>query len=237
VPTKPRPKAPATPSPTAAGGRRPRATGHPPTPGGTLELRRQPRQERALQTIHAVLQAAGAEIAEGGLDRLTTKRIAAAAGLSVGAVYEYFPNKETIVSELLKGWLARVYKAIDSVHPRHGQQLDLLNYLNLQVDQAAPVYEDQPGLGALFNMIDAMPALRAVIEQHDDAVVDSVASALRALVPQADPAEVATAARCIPIICHQLLSTAIVYRLGEQERLIKYLRVCLMAIASRLLTA
>jgi AcrR family transcriptional regulator len=237
VSTKPKPPEPTAPRAGATKPRAARANPKQNAPAGGLELRRQPTQERALQTMDAVLRAAGAEIAEGGLDRLTTKRIAAAAGLSVGAVYEYFPNKEAIVSELLKGWLVRVYEAVDSVHPRHGQPLDLLSYLNLQVDQAAPIYEDQPGLGALFNMIDAMPALREVIAQHDADVVDSVASALLSFVPHADPAEVAAAARCIPIICHQLLSTAIVYRLGERERLIKYLRVCLMAMASRLLTA
>ena len=65
-----------------------------------LAPRRRPAQMRALQTVDLVLEAAASEIEREGLDKLTTKRIAAAAGLSVGALYEYFPNKQAVVHAL-----------------------------------------------------------------------------------------------------------------------------------------
>ena len=85
------------------------------TPSHQTELspRRLPTQERARQTVEQVLFAAGAEIERAGLDKLTTKRIAAAAGLSVGAVYEYFPNKQSIVHALADQWLGKLSEAID----------------------------------------------------------------------------------------------------------------------------
>ena len=121
-------------------------------------MRRQPSQDRAHATIDAVLKAAETEIDQGGLDQLTTKRIAATAGLSVGAVYEYFPNKEAILAELVTRWLSRVYEVLDSVHPRHGGGLDIISYLVTQSERATRLYEDQPGLGALLGW-QALPSI------------------------------------------------------------------------------
>jgi AcrR family transcriptional regulator len=211
----------------------PQSTRKPKQPA--LVQRRRPTQARAHNTVEAVLRAAGAEIERAGLDKLTTKNIAAAAGLSVGGVYEYFPNKESILSALAAQWMERVLQAIDSVHPRHGGTRDLLNYLNEQMLLVARLYEDQPGLGALIDMLSAIPALRDLTQRHDTDVTASVASALSHYAPQASSARVADAARSISLICHAILSAALVHRSGDREQLMMNLRICLMAIASHLL--
>lgn len=197
-------------------------------------MRREPSQERARQTIDSVLRAAGREIEEGGLDRLTTKRIAATAGLSVGAVYEYFPNKEAIVAALMSRWMDAVFEAIDSARPRGDGGADLFTYMNVVLDRVIALHEGQPGLGALFGMLTAMPALREIDRQHDDRVSQSIASALAHFVPHADRAEVAAASCAIPLICHAILAETIVYQVGDRVRMLNNLRVCVMAILSRL---
>src|SRR3979490_2979293 len=60
-----------------------------------LDMRRHPSQARGQRTLGTVLDAAVALLARGGVERATTRRIALAAGVSIGAVYEYFPNKES----------------------------------------------------------------------------------------------------------------------------------------------
>jgi AcrR family transcriptional regulator len=62
--------------------------------------RRVPRQERAERTVAAVLDAAAAEIAEVGYESATMTAIADRAGASIGAVYQYFPNKAALVEAL-----------------------------------------------------------------------------------------------------------------------------------------
>lgn len=133
-------------------------------------MRREPSQDRAAQTIELVLLATGGEIEQGGLDRLTTKRIAATAGLSVGAVYEYLPNKEAIVAALIHRWMDAIFEAVDSARPKNGKGLDLLTYMNGVLDRVIPLYDEQPGLGALFGMLTTVPALREFSPQHDDRV-------------------------------------------------------------------
>lgn len=200
-----------------------------------LARRRLPTQERARATVDLVLDTAAAEIERNGLDGLTTKRIAAAAGLSVGALYEYFPNKEAIVHALADAWLRKVRGAIDSPHPRHGGARDVFSYLNDQFSLVAKLYEGSPGLGALIPMLTAVPDLAALGRAHDETVAANVASGLAHYAPKATPAALDAAARCIGILCHDVLCAALVYRAAPAELLYANLRACLVAIATPLI--
>lgn len=64
--------------------------------------RRRPQQERARQTVDAIVEAAGRVIADAGLDQATTSRIARVAGVSIGSLYQYFPGKEALLSSLIR---------------------------------------------------------------------------------------------------------------------------------------
>jgi len=61
--------------------------------------RRQPRQARSRDTVDALLEAAARVFRREGW-RATTNRIAAEAGVSVGSLYEYFPNKQALLTAL-----------------------------------------------------------------------------------------------------------------------------------------
>lgn len=71
------------------------------TLGPHLRPRKQPRQRRAHETRARILDAARLVFEEHGYAHGTTNRIAAAAGLSVGSLYQYFPNKDAILVELV----------------------------------------------------------------------------------------------------------------------------------------
>ncbi len=62
--------------------------------------RKSPRQARARGTVDAILFAAAHILKTEGQARLSTNRIAALAGVSIGSVYQYFPNKQAIVESL-----------------------------------------------------------------------------------------------------------------------------------------
>ncbi|WP_436534445.1 TetR/AcrR family transcriptional regulator [Actinoplanes sp. HUAS TT8] len=65
------------------------------------EPRRRPRQVRAELTRHRILTAAAHVFTEYGYAAGTTNRIAEQARVSVGSLYQYFPNKDAILAELL----------------------------------------------------------------------------------------------------------------------------------------
>ena len=67
--------------------------------------RKQPRQHRSRQTRQRILDAAARVFADHGYAAGTTNRIAERAGLSIGSLYQYFPNKDVILVELMTAHL------------------------------------------------------------------------------------------------------------------------------------
>lgn len=199
-----------------------------------LAPRRQPNQSRAKDTVKAVLSAAGEAIEHEGLERLTTKRIADAAGISVGTLYEYFPNKQAIIFALADNWMRQVFEVIDELHPSRGGARDMLSYLGTQIDQMVETYKRQPGLSALITMLTSAPTLRDAVRQHDERIAASVASALGFFVPGAPRDRVLATSRSISIIAHEMLSEAIVRKAPDGPLLIENLKICAFALASRL---
>ena len=65
-----------------------------------ITTRKQPKQARSAELVTAVLEAAAQVLAEVGAQRFTTARVADRAGVSVGSLYQYFPNKAAILFRL-----------------------------------------------------------------------------------------------------------------------------------------
>ncbi|MBS1767982.1 MAG: TetR/AcrR family transcriptional regulator [Acidobacteria bacterium] len=62
--------------------------------------RKSPRQTRSKETVEVLLTAAARILTTEGFEALTTNRVASVAGVSVGSLYQYFPNKEALVRAL-----------------------------------------------------------------------------------------------------------------------------------------
>jgi AcrR family transcriptional regulator len=65
-----------------------------------ISSRKQPKQARSAQLVADILTAAAQVLARDGAHRFTTARVAEKAGVSVGSLYQYFPNKEAILFRL-----------------------------------------------------------------------------------------------------------------------------------------
>src|ERR1700712_338998 len=66
----------------------------------TISSRKEPRQTRSTGLVADILEAATRVLAEEGARRFTTARVAERAGVSVGSLYQYFPNKAAILFRL-----------------------------------------------------------------------------------------------------------------------------------------
>ena len=74
---------------------------------GRLLPRKKPRQERSAVTVDAILQGAIQVLVKVGYERANTTLIARAAGVSVGSLYQYYPNKDAVFSALLQREIGR----------------------------------------------------------------------------------------------------------------------------------
>lgn len=70
--------------------------------GKRLEPRKPPVQRRSKATVEAILEGAAQVFEDFGYSSGTTNRIALAAGVSIGTLYQYFPSKEALVVALLE---------------------------------------------------------------------------------------------------------------------------------------
>lgn len=82
-----------------------------------LEPRKLPRQARSQATFEAIVDACGQLLATGAYESLTTNSISERAGVSIGTLYEYFPNRESIVAALTaascRRLVLRMKRAVD----------------------------------------------------------------------------------------------------------------------------
>ena len=66
----------------------------------SVSSRKQPQQARSTELVAAILEAAVQVLTKEGAQRFTTARVAEKAGVSVGSLYQYFPNKASILFRL-----------------------------------------------------------------------------------------------------------------------------------------
>ncbi|HEY0992283.1 MAG TPA: TetR/AcrR family transcriptional regulator [Kofleriaceae bacterium] len=64
--------------------------------------RKRPRQDRSRATVDSILEATARVLVKRGFDGLTTNLVAEAAGVSIGSLYQYFPNKAALVGALIE---------------------------------------------------------------------------------------------------------------------------------------
>ncbi len=76
--------------------------------------RKLPQQERSKVTVDAILTAAAHILTENGYDNASTNRIAERAGVSIGSLYQYFPNKEAIMTALRERHVNEMTEIVES---------------------------------------------------------------------------------------------------------------------------
>jgi AcrR family transcriptional regulator len=90
----------------------------------TLQPRKQPAQQRSSETVEAILQATIQVLVAVGKERLTTTRVAHRAGVSVGTLYQYFPNKSALLQATLRRHIEGVQTAVEQVcHQKRSRPL------------------------------------------------------------------------------------------------------------------
>jgi AcrR family transcriptional regulator len=71
-------------------------------PKPSIKPRKQPQQDRSRVTVEAILEATTHILTAEGYDKANTNRIAERAGISIGSLYQYFPNKESLMAALIE---------------------------------------------------------------------------------------------------------------------------------------
>lgn len=87
----------------------------------SLDPRKKPRQRRSRVTVESIFEATIQVLLANGLDAITTTQIAERAGVGVGSLYQYFPNKNALLAALVQRHVGEVVDAtIEACRSAHG---------------------------------------------------------------------------------------------------------------------
>jgi AcrR family transcriptional regulator len=145
---------------------------------------RTPRQARARATVDAILVAAAHILRSDGIERLTTNRVARVAGVSVGSLYQYFPNKQALVDALRERYAEWFDAEIDG-QIQQGATLPLREAIRSAVDRILALHRLDVALHAHVSPNEhplppeQMRAYRAGMQQY----LEAHAASLRPLDP------------------------------------------------------
>jgi AcrR family transcriptional regulator len=116
------------------------------------KTRRAAQQHRSQRTVDAVLDAVTLVLKRHGPDAVTTNRIAEKAGVSVGSLYQYFPDKQAIYRALHERHVAEVREVIDRAVADHATAA-IDAFANTLVRGLADVHAADPELHQLVTAL------------------------------------------------------------------------------------
>ena len=147
-----------------------------------LAMRRQPRQARARGTVLCIKQAALELLAAEGLSACGTDRIAERAGLSIGSLYKYFPNREAILKALYEDASVEYAQTIGRLTL---QILELPTVAGMELAMRSAVAMQRKNHLILLQLASELPQLH--LEREPMAFNNLVRSNIRAYVQHRNP--------------------------------------------------
>lgn len=147
-----------------------------------FEPRKTPVQARATVTVEAISEAAIQVLLTQGADRLTTTRVAYRAGVSVGTLYQYFPNKQSLLFAALEDHLEKVTQDVEAAceRARHKPIADMIKevveaYVDVKIaraDISVALYKVAPDVGGQALVKRITQRMRKAIERMLESAPD-----------------------------------------------------------------
>ena len=164
-----------------------------------FEPRKTPVQARSAVTVEAISEATIQILLTHGSDRLTTTRVADRAGVSVGTLYQYYPNKQSLLFSVLENHLNAVATAVENACEQacHKPLADMMRemveaFVDIKIERAdtsVALYRVSGDVGGpelmkkisqrLHRAIERMIGTAPDLESHPDRfVIDMVLAAM-----------------------------------------------------------
>jgi AcrR family transcriptional regulator len=179
-----------------------------------LNPRKSPRQDRSIATVDAIFEATIQVLLSDGLIRLNTTRVAHRAGVSVGTLYQYFPNKHALLFAVLERHLSMLAGAIEKACDENPcattetiAETVVKAYLRAKMAQA----EVSPALYRIAMELDARESIELTAQRSARAIEVMLSNTSDGRF--VDPgliAQTLTAALygTVPAFCHRVLTPA-----------------------------
>ena len=192
-------------------------------------VRREPRQARSRARVAQILAAADGILSTAGFEALTVRRIAQEAGVPVGSIYQFFPDKAAVIDALAHGYIGEFDAAI-AVLVASAEDEDALDAagwadpVGRLVDEFADLYRSRPGYVALWSGRHLSPELARADEANNLAIAAGVRRILVARGILRDGPDLDRIAQVAVRVADALLQFAFASAAGGDERILQELK-------------
>lgn len=132
--------------------------------------RKAPVQARSAATVEAILEAAAHILENEGFEGYTTNAIARRAGVSIGSLYQYFPNKDAVTAALVMADGARLHDDVHAAAEATAGE-DFKVQLNALIDIVVAHQLDRPDLARLIDVEERRLATDPALAAKDASVL------------------------------------------------------------------
>lgn len=169
-----------------------------------LAVRHRPVQQRGRIRFGSILTAARSLLLEAGLEGFTVEDVAARAGIPVGSVYQFFPNKLAIVAELDAQDTAALVCDLRSAAVRF-PSADWQGETNDLIDHIAEHWAADPSRSAVWLAMRSNATTRSLAAQRSRALAEALQPIIRELTPHMADTDRGTVAQVVVEMSQSLL--------------------------------
>jgi AcrR family transcriptional regulator len=195
--------------------------------------RKEPTQQRSRERVERMLAAASDLIAQRGSDAMKMGEVAECAGVSIGSLYQFFPDKSAIIRALAERFTAESRACIDAALVDVPDEPALLAAFAELVDTYYAICLSEPVMRDIWAGTQADKTLRELELADSRASADTLVRVWHRLRPDAEPAELASTAFLIWQLGEATMRLAVSVDRAEGYRLVQaYKRMALRELAA-----
>lgn len=185
------------------------------------QMRRAPTQKRSRERVDAILAKATEMIAETGSDALRMSELAQRTGISIGSLYQYFPDKSAVVHALAercneesRACIAEGLSAVDTMD-------DLANAFGALIDTYYAIFLAEPVIRDIWSAVQADGALRIMEVEESRRNGALLAARLKTLRPQANATRIDATALLVMHLGEATMRLAVSVERAEGDALVE----------------
>ena len=197
------------------------------------EPRTQPVQKRAQERRNLILGVTAELLEEVGQDDLTTILVAKRAGVSVGTLYHYFPNKYAIMYALAEQWVGEMDVALQVLEAEPVESYSVKRFVESSAERMLAVYTNQQGLLPLVQAMYGVPELKELDLIHDELIITSMARMFKRMDISNKAHELGRLGRTYLELSHTLIIVALNQNKADAEKTLSELKFLNLSLLER----
>jgi AcrR family transcriptional regulator len=177
-------------------------------------IRNVPRQSRSQQTLDLILDTAAELFVGVGYENATTNAIAEKAGISIGTLYRYFPDKDAVLKALADRYQQQSHNLFETLFVEDAKYLPIEILLDRLIDPYLDMYRKYPVYAHILLGADVSADIAAASCGMEEEMIARMGDFIRMLAPQLDKKR----AHLVAVICKAVIKMLISLVIASRDK-------------------